>query len=94
MTTEILIIFVPLIEIYQWEAGNILEQLGLEPEPGEDAVVTSLRNYMFVVYYWILVIKGIVIHRIVFANRDLSLNTLITITFICPQIFDECSKEN
>ena len=44
--------------MYQWEAGAILEELGLEPEPGEDEVVTSLRSSMFVVYYWILVIKG------------------------------------
>ena len=64
MTAEILIIFVPLIEIYQWEAGIILEELGLEPEPGEDEWVTALRSYMYVVYYFILVIKGKCIHTV------------------------------
>ena len=64
VTTEILIIFVPFIELYQLQALGALELIGFESSPGEDPAIAELRSLLYLIYYFLLVLKGTInLHR-------------------------------
>ena len=64
VTCEILIIFVPLLEIYEVIALSVLDEIGYEYIPGEEDYIAGLRDFTYFIYYFILVLKGKLLYRI------------------------------